>query len=171
MTSCAIKAVDVVNFSQNLHYKLGGGNQLSAHGACSAWAIQLYVVVFTQDHSAFGITRRSHISQTHVAARTFQAVYMPVLIQGEQKKSIQNFFSASPTTSYSTLKATIVYFRRHSSLNFHRGRLPPEVIRSFQYRRNNNGMRLQPLTEAHSTIFQVLELLRKNCPQFSWFAS
>ena len=67
----------------------------------------LYVVVFTQDHSAFGITRRSHISQTHVAARTFQAVYMPVLIQGEQKKSIQNFFSASPTTSYSTLKATI----------------------------------------------------------------
>ena len=56
------------------------------------------IVSATKDKVGFGVQGRAHLPQATVTAGTFQAVFMPIFVQGLQKISVFNLTVAASTT-------------------------------------------------------------------------
>lgn len=56
------------------------------------------IVSATKDKVGFGVQGRAHLPQATVTTGTFQAVFMPIFVQGLQKISVFNLTVAASTT-------------------------------------------------------------------------
>lgn len=85
----------MVNIISGPHHHFKGWDQFTAGCAVPRRTKEPQVVPATEDEIGFGVQGGAHLPQAAVAAGTFQAVFVPVFVQGLEQIAVFNLAVAA----------------------------------------------------------------------------
>lgn len=88
------KTLQVIHIAPRPHHHLEGRYHFVARRTHSRTPEQPQIVAFAQHQIRFDVQRRTHFAQPTVTAAAFQAILVPVHVQGAQQEPIVNGFAA-----------------------------------------------------------------------------